>query len=96
MKIKKPNQHFKYVLECLGENYLDKVIDYEHCVYRKINNRYDIEISGVNTSKRKKSYSIYVWETSPGLHVIEEIFDVKSISSLKRNLYTIVEKYKLM
>lgn len=96
MQIKKPNQHFKYVLENLGENYSDKIIDGEHCIYRKINSHYDIEVSGVNSSKRKKSYSIYVWEISPDLKVVDELHDIKTISYLERVLDTFVEKYKSM
>ena len=51
---KKLNETLKF----LGCNYSVKVIDYEPCIYRKISNDYDIEISGLHN--KNKSFTIYV------------------------------------
>ena len=42
------------LLKFLGPEYSMKEIDLELCIYRKINSRYDIEISG--THRKKSSY----------------------------------------
>jgi hypothetical protein len=50
------------LLKFLGSEYSMKEIDLELCIYRKINSRYDIEISG--THRKNHPISVYVWDIS--------------------------------
>ena len=87
---KKLNETLKF----LGCNYSVKVIDYEPCIYRKISNDYDIEISGLHN--KNKSFTIYVWDISKGDTLAARILEKHKADShkeLKQTLDTIVVKY---
>lgn len=84
------------LLEFLGSEYSIEQIDFEPCVYRKINNNYDIEISG--TEKANHPVDIYVWNISNGMqgtaHIVEKHFNISDWSNLKALLDDIVKKYQ--
>ena len=79
-------------LEYLGNDYSIKRIDLEQCIYRKISNKFDIEISGLNARGRKFSTDVYVWDISNGSQIIE-IFKCDSKENLKSTLNEILLKY---
>lgn len=61
-EIAKPGKRIKEVLKQLGPEYSIRVIDFEQCIYRNFGNGFDIEVSGVNTQKRKNlRCDIYLW-----------------------------------
>lgn len=84
------------LLEYLGPEYSTKTIDMELCIYRKINARYDIEISG--TARQNHPISVFVWDISHGdgvaAQIVERWFDIKNMSNLKQLLNNLVEKYQ--
>lgn len=47
-----PSKNQKELLQLLGSKYSIKTIDGEECIYRKINDTYDIEISGTRLKTR--------------------------------------------
>ena len=94
-KIQQPTKLFRTRLDYLGNAYTSKVIDGELCGYRKINDFYDIEISGLNNNKLKHpSFNVYVWQIKSGLTTVETHFDIKSIETLKRVLSELCQKYQ--
>jgi hypothetical protein len=85
------------ILKALGAEYSIVPVDLEPCVYRKINDGYDIEVSG--TRLKGKPMTVYVWDTTGGKHngarIIETVKGVMSVSALKAVLDGIVNKYAL-
>lgn len=49
------------VKKLMGEHWQIKSIDFEPCLYRKLENDINIEVSGLNNCKRKKEVNVYVW-----------------------------------
>lgn len=86
----------KELLEFLGPEYSLKEIDRELCVYRKINNHYDIEISG--TTRKRRPIAVFVWDISIGegiyAHTVEQHFDITDWNELKSLLEKLVAKYQ--
>lgn len=84
------------LLNYLGPEYSVKEIDYEPCLYRKINAHYDIEISG--TSRKNHPVSVFVWDISTGegvsASIVEKHFDISDWSSLKALLDELTKKYQ--
>lgn len=78
--------------------YCIKNIDLEPCIYRKISDNYDIEISGLNSHGSKFLVDVYVWDISRGSGItataIEKILDIKSKEELQKILNNIVAKYQ--
>ena len=86
-----PGKPKKRVLDLLGNGWKIRVIDLEHCVYRDLVD-YDIEISGVRT--QKSHISIYVWQTSPHLEIIERYLDLpQDDAAIKALCDDIVRRY---
>ena len=71
------------LLKFLGPKYTIKEIDMEPCFYRKINHKYDIEISG--TFRKNRPINVYVWDISNGegidAVIVENLQFVHSLSS---------------
>ena len=86
-----PTKNQIQLLSALGPEYSIKTIDLEECVYRKINDCYDIEVSG--TWKKGLPITIYVWRICGGKHTVEQIDGIKSTARLKHELDKIIEKY---
>ncbi len=76
------------VLQELGSPYEIKVIDYEEVIYRKLDNEYDFEVSGISG----KTCTLYVWTVSP--QEIVGIYDKIPIKSLKDVLGYYAVKYQ--
>lgn len=83
------------LMKFLGPEYELKTIDGELCIYRKINSKYDIELSG--TTRKNRPVNVYVWDISNGTCVgartVESIYDIKDRETLKSTLGALVEKY---
>jgi hypothetical protein len=62
MRIKPPSRHLKSLCRQLGPEYKITVIDLEYVINRDFGNGYDIEVSGVNTSRMNASATIYLWK----------------------------------
>ena len=90
-----PTKQFRHTLSQLGPEYTSKIIDGELCGYLKINETYDIEISGMNNNRVKRpNFNIYVWDCSPGYRIVEQHHNIKSIDHLREILLRIREKYQ--
>ena len=48
----------------LGDSYRILRIDGERCIYRDFGNKFDVEISGTNTTSKRKKACIYLWYES--------------------------------
>ena len=84
----------------LYSDYSIKTIDMEPCIYRKISDRYDIEVSGLDNSSKRFSADVYVWDISNGDGIgattVENIHGIKSADELKAVLDTLFVKYYSM
>ena len=74
--------YLKETLNFLGPEYQLKCIDGEDCIYRKLSDSYDIEVSGAY--KKSNSISIYIWNIIHG---------IKSREELKTTLVSVTAKY---
>ena len=83
-------EKFDETLKFLGSRYSIKTIDYEPCIYLKLDN-YDFEISGLH-SKGSYKVVIYVWKTNNRLERIEMLF-AYSKEELKDILDGLITKY---
>lgn len=84
------------LLAMLGPDYSVKEIDLEDCIYRKLNSKYDIELSG--TARKGRPISIYVWDISNGdgisAQIVEKIHQIKYDVELLTVLNSLAEKYQ--
>ena len=87
----------KELLEYLGPLYTLKTIDGESCIYRKLNNRYDIEVCGTNY--RRERLRVYVWDISAGegptAQIVDRVTDIVSEQHLKQVLTDLAQKYQV-
>lgn len=91
-----PSKKIKRILADLNELepvYSIEVIDSENVIYHKINDKYDIEVSGLDNQKRGYYCIIYVWEHDP-LRTVETIERDGSISGLADTLVELRRKYQ--
>lgn len=80
--------------EELGSAYSIATVDHERCIYRKLNESFDIEISGVDNAKTQRlRINVYVWRTHPHREIVEKIFDIPTIHELRQQLQLIEDKY---
>ena len=90
----KPTKNFKIIMDQLGKNYSSKIIDMELCGYRKLNNNFDIEISGINDNKKVNlDISVYLWKLNPDPIIFASYPNIKSINDLLQTLKIIEEQY---
>lgn len=86
----------KQLLEYLGPEYEPKTIDGEPCLYRKLNESYEIEIS--RSESLLHTYGVYIWHLLHGAHCPAEMVamknDIFSRSSLKKHLDVMVRHYQ--
>lgn len=89
------SKNLKEVLKYLGEPYTVKRIDLEDCIYRRINDRFDIEVSGCN--KKRSPFYVYVWDisngTGLGAKIVEQSGPIRDLPKLKSTLESYVTKY---
>ena len=92
-EVKQPGKKIKTVLNDLGSDYEIKVIDAEQCIYRNLNNGYDIEVSGLNNQRKSFEARVYVWNTKDGTRIVERNTDIASFEELKKTLDDLSIKY---
>lgn len=78
------------ILKELGNTYRYQMIDGETCIYKQINNSYDIEISGTCTRRYDLEMTVSLWklESNHTGERIETVSNVKTIEQLKNTLKT--------
>lgn len=83
-------KHLKEGLKLLGSDYTIKNIDFEDCIYRKLNDLIDFEISHC-----KKGYTVFVWQLKPRIRVLETVPELEPIKlhGLKKLLDGLEDKY---
>jgi len=95
MQNKKLSKNQSELLKFLGSGYTSKVIDLELCLYRKLNDIYDFEISG--TARKGRRMTVYVWDitggTGNGAKIAESVAGIKTAEQLKQALDSLAEKY---
>lgn len=79
------------ILKELGGAYRYQMIDGETCIYKQINKRYDIEISGTRTRRYEMDMTVYLWELKDGkgVQVIEAVSNIQTLEQLKNTLKTL-------
>ncbi len=80
-------------LKELGPGYSIQIIDMESVIYHKINEYYDIEISGLDNRKKNPTIVIYVWQIFPVKRIIETVNNINSVSHLVDTLAELRLKY---
>ena len=62
----------------LGKEYRVTVIDFEPVVYRDFGNGFNVEISGMYTTSKKKRATIYLWigESSPDCYMVKAVGNI--------------------
>lgn len=83
---------FSDALKYLGPSYSIKIIDHVETIYRKINENYDIEISGLHNTSTSWKATIFVWKLNP-LITVEQIETI-SLKDLEEHLDQVVVKYR--
>ena len=66
------------LLKFLGPKYTIKEIDMEPCFYRKINHKYDIEISGTFRKNRPIISSLYNFESICSSYIFIQFLHLRS------------------
>lgn len=90
---KKPGKKIKEFCAKLGEPYSIRVIDLENVIYRDLGNGYDFEISGLDNQKKSFQATLFIWQTKPDLHMIEQVSNISSFENLVTELDKALEKY---
>lgn len=87
------NQHT--LLKFLGPDYSIKTVDFAPSVYRQLNDRFDIEITGAE--RKGRPASVYVWDISKGMNgganVVERHQFIQDWNDLKTLLDEIARRY---
>ena len=76
------------LLSQLGKPWTKKVIDLELCVYRDLG-EYEIEVSCYGSP----TFDLYVWQKSPGLHIVEKRFGLERGSAVYNACRELEAKY---
>ena len=80
----------------LGEDYCIRTIDLEPCPYRDFGNGFNVEVSGMYTTGKKKTATIYLWygDNGPASLLITEVSGIPRdrIASAVDKLYAYSEK----
>jgi len=87
-----PSAHMQKLMDLLGDEYTVKRIDYEDCIYRKLNNFYDLEVSGVWSAKMKMM--LCIWDIRQDLRTVEYVRDISSKETLLAEVTRLENKYK--
>lgn len=94
MSLEKPTEGLKKALAFLGEPCEIRVIDQENVIYRDLGEGHDIEISGLDHSRKAMNAKVYVWQRVPHLEITEIYENVKGLLDLKDLLGAIALKYR--
>lgn len=97
-------RRIRTIAEELGKEYSIRMIDGADCIYRKINDCCDIEISGADSMKKRPEIMVCVWDIEQGDVVNPknkmlrprslEYFWIEGLDALKEDLPGIIEKYQ--
>lgn len=93
---KRINQTLAY----LGDGYGVRRIDLENCVYKDLNNGYDIEISGLDDDAKPFNATIYVWKydllgrKKSAFKIVETTEKVHTLLELRDILWQLEKKYR--
>lgn len=77
--MKEKDKVLQALCDGLGEKYEIMMIDLERCIYRNFGNRFEVEVSGVHTTKQHKKATIYLWcmdEANDHGYIIKKVSDV--------------------
>lgn len=94
-----PGKQVMEVAKLLGDDYSVQVIDKEHCIYRDLFTGYDIEISGLDNSRKNMKAVLFVWKykryngRKTPQYTVEMIENIRSVDELKEKLRFVIEKY---
>lgn len=93
--VKPPGKKIKAILSRLGSDYSIRLVDTEQCIYRKLNDSYDIEVSGLNNQRKSIRATIFLWklEHDQPAYTVESI-QVSSFAELKSTLTAMACKYQ--
>ena len=93
---KAPGAKIRKIQTLLGPEYSIQVIDFENVIYRKINEDYDIEVSGLDNARKAINCFVYVWDrsASSGVQIVEKYDSIDNLTALKSLLYKIIDKYR--
>lgn len=92
-KVTKPSKKIVEITELLGPMYSIKFIEGENCIYRKLNDSYDIEVSGLDNRKKSFSCTIFLWSIRKGKYVENTYEDIKSYEQFLETLEAIEMLY---
>lgn len=88
-----PGKKIKDICAQLGDLYSIKVIDLENCIYRKLNDEYDIEVSGLDNRKKGFSCTVYLWSIKAGNRIESTYSDISSFGQLLETLQSLEMLY---
>ena len=74
----KRDRMLKDLCKSLGKDYTITTIDLERVIYRDFGNGFNVEVSGVHTSKADKRATLYLWHgnSAPECLIVRTIHDV--------------------
>lgn len=83
------------LLKFLGPEYSMKTIDFGPSLYRRLNDRYDVEI--LSATRKGRPASVYVWDISKGVDgravIVERHSGIRNRDALKELLDGLASKY---
>lgn len=88
-----PSKKIKDIRNQLGSDYSIRVIDLENCIYRKLNDKFDIEISGLDNRRKSFNCNVYLWSLKPGKSIEATFFDIGSFEQLLELLQSLEMLY---
>lgn len=74
----KRDHMLKDLCKSLGKDYTITTIDLERVIYRDFGNGFNVEVSGVHTSKADKLAMLYLWHgnSAPDCLIVRTVHDV--------------------
>jgi hypothetical protein len=91
---KQPSKKIMETREILGDSYSVVFGDFSHAIYRKLNDRYDFEICGLDNTSSTFMADLVIWNiTGKEPEQVEIINDIPSLDALKESLDTATAKY---
>jgi len=88
-----PGKKIKDICNQLGSDYSIQVIDLENCIYRKLNDKFDIEISGLDNRRKSFNCNVYLWSLKPGKSIEATYSDISSFEQLLELLQSLEMLY---
>ena len=92
-KVVPPKKKLKEICTRLGPEYSIKMVDLEQVIYRRINDNFDLEVSGLNNAKKSFDATIFIWSLHPSVQIKEQVSGIKSFDELAAKLTAISQEY---